>query len=381
MITSLRVSNYRSLGPRIELRPGRLSVLIGPNGSGKSNVLDVLSFLRDAMMLGLSAAVIHRGGIGSVRRRSTGRPFDVSIELEFELADSTASYRFVLTGDRQEEYKVKSESADIFVAGKRAAYFIRGEKWSSSENIVPRMDDQSLALNILGGLKTFKPLVDFLSSMMVYAIFPDTLRLPQKFDPALSMKAHGENWVSILRDLVKRTADKRELIVGLQKLTGDILDVRVKSASQHLIAEFRQEHRAKKVKAWFDAAGESDGTLRVAGLLTALLQTPPLPVIGVEEPELTVHPGALPMLMDYLRQASEVSQVFITTHNPILLDRVEIDRDPVFMVTRSAGETRVDRVSEHQLDPVRRNLLSLGELFVAGGIQGAFPFDDGIIPE
>ncbi len=377
MITSLRVSNYRSLGQKVELRPGRLSVLIGPNGSGKSNVLDVLSFLRDAMLLGLSAAVIHRGGIGSVRRRSTGRPFDVSIELEFKLEDSTAIYRFVLTGDRQEEYKVKSESADIFIAGKRAAYFICGEKWVSSENIVPRMDEQSLALNILGGLKTFKPLVDFLSSMNVYSIFPDTLRLPQKFDSAPSMKAHGENWVTILRDLVKRPADKKELIAGLQKLTGDILDVRVKSASQHLIAEFRQEHRSKKVKAWFEAAGESDGTLRVAGLLTALLQHPPLPVIGVEEPELTVHPGALPMLMDYLRQASELSQVFITTHNPILLDRVNIDREPVFMVTRIAGETRVDRVSEHQLEPVRRNLLTLGDLFHAGGLQGDLPLDDG----
>ncbi len=296
--------------------------------------------------------------------------------MKFNIDDSQAVYRFVITGDRQEDYKIKSEVAEVFVAGKKEAHFVRGEKWGSSENIVPRMDEQSLALNIFGGLKAFKPLVDFLSNITVYSVFPDTLRLPQKFDPAQPMKSHGENWVSILRDLVRRPVDKRELILGLQKLTGDIQDVRVKSASQHLIAEFRQEHKAKKVKVWFDAAGESDGTLRVAGLLTALLQNPPLPVIGVEEPELTVHPGALPMLMDYLRQASEVSQIFITTHNPILLDRVEIDREPVFMVTRTSGETRITRVSEYQLEPVRRNLLSLGELFVAGGFQEEFSFDE-----
>ena len=41
MITTLTVSNYRSLGEGVRIEFGRLSVLVGPNGSGKSNVVAV----------------------------------------------------------------------------------------------------------------------------------------------------------------------------------------------------------------------------------------------------------------------------------------------------------------------------------------------------
>ncbi len=40
-----------------------MTVLVGHNGSGKSNVVDVLSFVRDAMHMGLSGAITDRGGI------------------------------------------------------------------------------------------------------------------------------------------------------------------------------------------------------------------------------------------------------------------------------------------------------------------------------
>lgn len=369
MITKLTISNYRSLGPGVELSPGALSVLIGPNGSGKSNVLDVLSFVRDAVLTGLPAAITHRGGIDSVRRRSSGRPFDVQIGFDLKLKGGPASYSFVITGDRLEEYRVKSEKA-IVHGPTGPVHFVRdGESWSDTEGLTPRMDDQSLALTALGGTVPYKPLVDFLSSMAVYSVFPDTLRVPQKFDPARPMKEHGDNWVSILRELVKSEDDKKDLIAGLHKLTGDIEDVKVTPAASHLIAEFKQNGKAQKVKSWFDAAGQSDGTLRVAGLLTALLQTPHLPVIGVEEPELTVHPGVLPMLVDYLRQASEVSQILVTTHSPIVLDVVDVEREPVFVVSRVGGKTDVKQVTDSQLAPVRESLLRLGELFVSGDLQ------------
>ena len=151
--------------------------------------------------------------------------------------------------------------------------------------------------------------------------------------------------------------------------------MRVTSTAGYLVAEFRHEARAKKGKRWFEAALESDGTLRVAGLLTALLQTPTVPVIGIEEPELTVHPGALPLVVDYLRQAAEVSQVIVTTHSPVFLDVLDVDRDAIFVVERREGKTDARRAGEEHLAPVRRQLLSLSELFAVGDLQVRH-FDD-----
>lgn len=369
MIETIALSNFRSVGPDITIHPGRVTFFVGPNGSGKSNVLDALSFVRDAVTQGLPAAVTHRGGIDSVRRRSHGRPYDVRIQLNVHLETGPATYSFVITGDRLEEYRVKSETAVVSTPDDVWHFHREENAWQGPPGIAPRIDEQSLALTALGGAEEFKPLADFLSQITVYSIFPDTLRTPQRFDPTRPMQRHGENWVSVLREMVKDAEVKSELIKGLHKLTGDIEDIRVTSAAGYLVAEFKQQEKAQKGKRWFAAAQQSDGTLRVAGLLTALLQTPPLPVVGIEEPELTVHPGALPMLYDYLHQASQQSQILVSTHSPILLDWTNLETDKVFVVERREGKTSVAQVTDEQLEPVRRRLLSLGDLFVAGDLQ------------
>ena len=370
MLRQLRISNYRSLGRNVAMSFGRISVLIGPNGSGKSNALDALSFVRDAVLQGLPAAITHREGIDSIRRHSSGHPYNVSISLEVALRDGPATYAFEITGDRTEEYRVKAESALVSANNESHRFKRDGRRWDGPDGYAPRLDDEALELTALAGDTRFKPLADFLGRICVYSIFPDVLRAPQTFDSASPMKRHGENWVSILRELLKKD-EKTELLSGLRKLTGDIDDARVASAAGFLVAEFKQlvPHDRNKRKKWFPAGRQSDGTLRVAGLLTALLQKPTLPVVGIEEPELTVHPGALPMVYDYLVQASEVSQVIITTHSPIILDVADIERDHVCVVERSDGQTAVRRVTAQQLAPVRQKLLSLGDLYLSGDLQ------------
>ncbi len=370
MLRQLRISNYRSLGRNIALPFGRISVLIGPNGSGKSNALDALSFIRDAVLQGLPAAITHREGIDSIRRHSGGHPYNVSISLEMVIENKPATYALQITGDRTEEYRVKSESASVRAEHETYQFRREGQRWSGPDGYAPRLDDEALELTALAGDARFKPLADFLGRICVYSIFPDVLRAPQTFDSASPMKRHGENWVSILRELLKKE-EKGELISGLQELTGDIEDARVSSAAGFLVAEFKQlvpQDRNKRKK-WFPAGRQSDGTLRVAGLLTALLQKPIIPVVGIEEPELTVHPGALPMLYDYLVQASEVSQIIITTHSPIILDVADLERDHIIVVDRHDGQTSMKRVSNEQLAPVRKKLLSLGDLYLSGDLQ------------
>ena len=98
-------------------------------------------------------------------------------------------------------------------------------------------------------------------------------------------------------------------------------------------------------------------------------------MVGIEEPELTVHPGALPMLYDYLQQADEVSQILVTTHSPIILDVVSLEKDAIFVVNRIDGKTDVKKVTDAQLVPVRKGLLRLGDLFISGDLQLSL-FDD-----
>lgn len=371
MIKRLSVSNYRSLGENVSVDFGRFTALVGPNGSGKSNVVDVLRFVSDAMHMGLSGAITHRHGIGAVRRWSGGHPFNVSIHLELVLENGrSASYSFELRGDSAEEYKVKLEEALVWQGSDRFRFRIEYGQWiEGPPGLKPPLDDKSLALSIVGGDARFQPLVHALQQISVYAIFPDILRAPQKYSAVKPMDLHGSNWASILKDQPKDTW-KPDLVSALHKLTGDTEDIKVSQAASYLVVQFRHTSPNKKPK-WFDAAQESDGTLRVAGIVTALLQEPPVPVLGIEEPELTVHPGAIPLLYDFLKQASHRSQVVVTTHSPELLDLM--DADDVRVVARSQEGTTVAPMSVDQKRAVREGLLTLGEVLRTEGLQQDLP--------
>lgn len=365
MIKELSVSNFRSLGERISIRFGDFTALVGPNGSGKSNVVDALRFVKDSMQMGLSGAITHRHGIAAVRRWSGGHPFNVEIRLQLLLPSGSGMYGFELRGDRQEEYRIKYEEAEVILDGQLSHFKVEGGEWHGPDGLQPRVDDQSLTLPAVGGDRRFKPLLQALEQMAVYSIYPDTLSRPQKYSPEKPMTRHGDNWASILRDQRKDTWQP-ELISALEKLTGDIEDVRVKPAASYLVLRFKHSSPKKSHK-WFEATQESDGTLRFAGILTALLQQPPVPVLGIEEPELTVHPGALPLMFDYLKEARERSQIIVTTHSPQFMDLV--DAEDVRVVQRIDGTTTVRRMAKRQRGAVRSGLLSLGELMVTEGLQ------------
>jgi predicted ATPase len=363
----MHVSNFRSLAENVRVDFGRFTALVGPNGSGKSSVVDALRFVADCMHMGLNGAITSRSGINGVRRWSGGHPYNLTVHVQMQLASGPAAYEFELVGDSSEEYSVKTEAAVLTGPNGDAVKFrVELGNWvEGPDNLRPPVNRQTLALPLVGGDKRFEPLFQALQTIAIYSIFPDVLRAPQKYSPVKPMELHGSNWSSILRDQALDSW-KPELVAALSKLTGDIEDMRIDQAAGLLVVQFRHRSPNKKLK-WFDATQESDGTLRVAGILTALLQVPPIPVVGVEEPELTVHPGAIPLLFDYLKEASRRSQIVLTTHSPELLDR--IDADDVRVVERNDGVTTVARMADHQRDAVRNGLLSLGEVLRTEGLR------------
>ena len=238
----------------------------------------------------------------------------------------------------------------------------------------PKVTAQSLAMTLVAGDERFAPLANALRNVCVYAVFPDTLREPQKPDTVRPMKQHGENWTTILQGMTANGA-AGELKAGLAKLTGDITDFRVRQLGGYLNAEFlhaTERKRTKDRQKWFESAQESDGTLRVAGIITALLQEPPLTLIGIEEPELTVHVGAIPLLYDYLKQAALRGQVLLTTHCVELLERLDID--DIRVVERRNGVTTVAPVRHDQRDAIKKRLMTIGDVVSMEGLQQELPW-------
>jgi predicted ATPase len=389
VITRLTISNYRSIGEQVELSLGPLTALVGPNGSGKSNLVDALRFLAEAMRFGLEPAITKRYGITALRRWSGGRPFNIMLAVDVRervsvsprgLTESYGSYSIEL-GTAKDAYRVKREYAQCGSldpndewafggVGRPTEFEIREGKWIlGPSDLRPKAEPTALALPLIAADYRFQPLADLIRNMAIYSIFPDTLRRPQTYDPTRPMDEHGTNWCSILKD-AHRDDRLSELRAALGQITGDIDDLKVTSLGGFLIAEFRHgavHQKGKTRERWFASAQESDGTLCMAGILTALLQEPPLALIGIEEPELTVHPGALPVLYDFLVQASRRSQVLITTHSPDLLGLLKADE--VHVVERREGVTTVGPMDESQREAVRERLFTPGELMRWEGLR------------
>jgi predicted ATPase len=189
------------------------------------------------------------------------------------------------------------------------------------------------------------------------------------------MRQHGENWATVLHLMGEGTM-RTDLLAAMGKLTGDIDQLRVRQLGGYLNTEFRhrtERRRSKDRQKWFEGAQESDGTLRVAGIVTALLQDPPLTLVGIEEPELTVHVGAIPLLVDYLTQAARRSQVLVTTHSIEMLELLDVDS--LRVVERRDGATTVGLVKAGQRDAIKKRLLTVGDVVaMEGGLkQEALP--------
>jgi predicted ATPase len=377
MITDVTISNYKSVGENVRLPLGAITALVGANGSGKSNLADVFRFVAESLTVGLEAAIVRRHGIKAVRRWSSGRPNNVSIQMQLKETTFTGSYAFTLAGSSVEDYRVKAEEAVIMRTGSGGMdrFLLVDGAWKQApSDLRPKVTKQSLALTLMAGDERFAPLASALKNVCVYSVFPDTLREPQKPDTVKPMKQHGENWATTLQGLGNNSGAS-DLRAALAKLTGDVRDFRVRQIGGYLNAEFLHETPRRRVKdrqKWFECAQESDGTLRVAGIVTALVQDPPLTLIGIEEPELTVHVGAIPLLFDYLKQASQREQVLLTTHSIELLELLDVD--DLRVVERRDGVTTVARVRQDQREAVKRRLMTVGEIIgMEGRLQPELP--------
>jgi hypothetical protein len=118
--------------------------------------------------------------------------------------------------------------------------------------------------------------------------------------------------------------------------------------------------------AWsFYATSMSDGTLRAAAILVGIFQRGAL-AIGIEEPEVALHPGAARVLADAIAEASDTTQVVFTTHSPELLDHEGVSPDYLYVVGIHRGVTILEPVPVHLRDVVRDGLFTVGELLRMG---------------
>lgn len=370
-LLSVSVRNFRSLG-EVVVRLDDLTVLVGPNGAGKSNFVDGLAFVADSLSSTLTRAVQVRGGIDGVRRRSAGHPMNFGIRADLALDDHRlASYAFEIGARPRGDFVVKRETCQVVTDGVVSASFDlrEGEFMDAPAGVRPRIQPDRLALTVLSAADEFRDVFDFLAGLRFYSLVPDHIRALQDPDTGLALKRDGSNAASVLREVKERNiADYDRLCRLLGKVVPGTTSVSYDHVGSKETLKFRQDVGTKFP--WtFPALNMSDGTLRVLGLLLAVYQQPPPPFVAVEEPESTVHPGAIDVLMDVFVDAQYKTQVLLTTHSPEILDSPKLRDTQLRVVTSNNGRTLISPLKSTSREAVRRGLYSPGELMRANGLE------------
>lgn len=377
-ITRVVIENYKSIA-FCDVRLGPLNVLVGPNGSGKSNFLDALRFVNDACRNSLNDAIRMRGGIGEIIRRSNDVKSSFSMRFEFRLPHGMdGRYTFRIQAHATGGYGVVEEECAIdshkdeelplrFVM--RDGGFDTNALPANARNAFSLPGDTNLLLArdwIVQGAKGFQPVSEAFRSMRFYDISPSEMRNLRSSRPADVLTSDGSNITGVLEHLVMRNEGAKERIDEyLSRIVPTVHLVQPKTIVDRSILQFRQ--RGEKTWEPFLALSLSNGTLRVLGILVALFQsthnaTTPTTLTAIEEPEAAVHPGALRMLFDAMREASKTTQVIATSHSPDLLDDKDIDIDSILAVTVADNETRIGHLDEVGRSVIRDQLFTVGEL-------------------
>lgn len=365
-IRSVALKNFRGIA-ECDVRLGSLQFLVGPNGAGKSSFLDALAFLRDATRDSLDHAIRNRGGIAEVRRRSRGHPTHFGITVRFRLPSAmTGTYSFRIGAKRGGSYEIQHESCRL--DGGSAYFGVSDGRVRGSAPVMPPASRDRLYLVAAAGLPEFEDVYKGFTQMGFYNVNPAEIAGPQTPQPGDALADHGENTAAVLAELTRRSRKRKQRIEEyLQAVVPGIVGVNQVSRGRQETLEFRQRVSGANDSWRFDAHTMSDGTLRAVGLLVALFQpaSPPwrwAPLIGIEEPEVALHPAATAVLLDALREVSRHTQVIVTSHSPDLLDHKEIRPENLLAVVSRDGNTIIGDPHPASVEAIRDRLYTAGEL-------------------
>ena len=370
-ITRVLLRNYKSIAAcAVELHP--LTLLVGPNGGGKSNFLDALRFVSQSLQFPMEHAIRERGGIREVRRRSRGHPNHFRLRLDLRLDHGSASYGFTVGARsggrfriRQEECRVRSTDP-----AKAGHFMVRDGQLADAftSGLAPASGPERLYLPAASSHPVLLPVYEALSRMAFYNLEPRRIRELQDSAPGNLLDHDGGNIASVFGALKADSPDRAERVVRyISTIVPGIERVATKALGPKLTLEFGQQVRGDRHASGFLAGGMSDGTLRAFGVLVALFQngaSRPTSgrVVGIEEPELALHPAAAEALLDVMLEASEETQVLATTHSADLLDQEELPPESLLAVVMEDGETKLAPLDAKGRQTLGQGLSSPGDL-------------------
>ncbi|MGI9250573.1 MAG: AAA family ATPase [Pseudohongiellaceae bacterium] len=371
-----------------------MTAVIGKNGVGKSTLFDAFGFLADCLRLGVEEACDARGRGGYEKIVSNGKEESIIYEIFYkeDESDDITSYTLSINIDSNKRPFV---SVEILFQHRKGPggdilkylflYLVKGRSivWKGSEGhkegdgididdakwrkilvsdvstpvegseFVVLEDKRKLGIATLGSLKQHPKISAFrrfIEGWYLSYFTPDAARGLPLAGPQKHLNIHGDNLGNVVQ-FMEREHPKRfkEILNKISKRIPGISKIDTETSNDgRLLLRFND----KGFKDPFYAQQMSDGTLKIFAYLLLLEDPDPPPFLCIEEPENGLYHKLLELLVSEFREhaAREKggSQVFVTTHQPYLVDA--LNPEEVWILEKGDnGFSTIRRASDDSL--------------------------------
>lgn len=395
MIRKLQINNYKSL-QELELDVSRFNVLIGENGCGKSNVLEAIALAAAAAAKKLDNEFLISRGIRVTDPQMMRAAFihensEKSIEIEACFENVDTAQKYTLFNDNQ-PYSKWSQVIDDLIA----FWVLSNDSLRELKNLELKDDpkhplkirDTSDFIEILQkaiknekGIefneKTGKRLLfelEKFKNFLIYSPENSALRNFNKEGQIEPLGINGEGLLKLLKVIQSKSPEQLEEIVTCLELFDWFDSLLI--PEDFSTAENKVTITDRFLSTAFDQRSANEGFLFVLFYIALMVSDDTPKIFAIDNIDVALNPKLCTKLIkELVRLAKKYDkQVFVTTHNPAILDGIDLgdDEQRLLVLSRNKqGHTRVKRIELK--DKPRSSTdeeLRLSEAFLRGYLGG-----------
>jgi AAA15 family ATPase/GTPase len=374
MIGEVRIENYKSI-QKLKLELGRVTVLIGENGCGKSNILEAIALASAAADDKLDNEFLASRGIRVTEPQLMRSAFekenlDKDISIEIRGNNDTIKISFILNNDNTPYARWRNHfyyGVSEYERNLEKAYRqLPAWEYNSFLDSLNEQYQSSRKTNI----KTLK-----IQQFIIYSPENQALRTFEKEGQIQPLGIKGEGLFKLLKFL---NSDNQEQLNEIKKKLQLIDWFQDFEASPNLSSiqnslQIKDRYLDPDL-AYFDQKSSNEGFLFLLFYFALFISDLTPKFFAIDNIDASLNPRLCRRLMQELVELAKKhdKQVIFTTHNPAILDGLDLDDDEqrLFVISRNQlGYTKARRILTPKplegQEPVK-----LSEAFLRGYIGG-----------